>query len=120
MEIFSIGTDIEDNDRFKNKTPDNDRNFLKKIYTDNELNYCFSTKQPQNHLCARFCAKEAVIKALSEFNIKDLYYSDIEILNLKSGAPCVKIKKYPNIDIKISISHCKKYSTAVAIALNNI
>ncbi len=117
FENISIGTDIEENARFVGKNPENSRAFLEKIYTPSELEYCFSSKQPQNHLCARFCAKEAVIKALSEFNIKDVYYSDVEILKFESGAPYVKLEKYPNIKIKLSVSHCKKYSTATAIAL---
>lgn len=114
---ISIGTDIEENSRFADKTPENSAAFLEKIYTPSELEYCFSSKQPQNHLCARFCAKEAVVKALSEFGIKDVYYSDVEILKSESGAPYAKIEKYPDIKIKLSISHCKKYSTATAIAL---
>lgn len=111
---ISIGTDIEQNSRFKNKTLEIDTKFLYKIFTDKELNYCFSCKFPSQHLCARFCAKEATIKALYKCGIKDVYYNDIEIFKSEE-IPYVKILKYPNINVDISISHCENYSTATAI-----
>ena len=115
---LSIGTDIEENSRFSNKSLEKDRKFLERIFTAQEIEYCFSNTNPSPHLCARFCAKEAITKALEEFQIKDVYYSDIEILKHETGAPYVIIKKYPNLDIKLSMSHCKNYSTATAIISN--
>ena len=41
----------------------------------------------------RYCAKEAVVKALSELGIKDIYYSDIETLNEPDGQTCLQNKK---------------------------
>ena len=75
-----VGVDIEEISRFENKTIENDFHFLNKIYTENELDYCFSNAQPARHLAARFCAKEAVVKALSNILNKNLSYSQIEIL----------------------------------------
>ena len=105
---ISIGCDIEENSRFENKSSE----FLDKIFTKNEIDYCLKSRNYAQHLCARFCAKEAIIKALSEFEIDDVYYSDIEILNKKSGAPVAEIKKYPKIQIKLSLSHSKVHSIA--------
>lgn len=113
---LSIGTDIEEIDRFKGKTLEKDKHFFSHIFTENELGYCFSKGIPAQHLCARFCGKEAVIKALYPLNITNL--KDIEILNTENGIPYVKIKKYPNLNIKISLSHSKKYATATAIIVS--
>ena len=112
---FSIGTDIEEIKRFENKTIENDKNFLERVFTKNELDYCFSKSLPQFSLCARYCAKEAVVKALSNYNINDVYYSDIEISNKEDGSPNAFVKKYPQMQIKISLSHAKTYASAVAI-----
>lgn len=109
---ISIGIDIEEIKRFENKSIENDSNFLKKIFTDKELDYCYKSKNYASHLCARYCAKEAAVKALSDLKINDVYYSDIEILNLGNGMPYIKIEKYPDLEIKISMSHCKSYATA--------
>ena len=114
---LSIGTDIEEIRRFENKTLEKNENFLKKIFTPKELDYCFKTKNYAQHLCARFCAKEAIVKALSEFEIKDVLYNDIEILNLQSGKPYAKILKNPNIKIKLSLSHTKDIAICVAMCV---
>ena len=58
-----VGVDIEEISRFENKTLENDSHFLYKIYTQNELDYCFSNAQPARHLAARFCAKEEIGRA---------------------------------------------------------
>ena len=108
---ISIGCDIEDISRFKDKS----ETFLNRIYTKNEIEYCKKFSNPAPHFCARYCAKEAVVKALNDFKIKDVYYSDIEILNNSDGACYVVIKKYNDLSIKISMSHCKNYATASVI-----
>ena len=112
---ISIGCDIEEISRFKNKK----EVFLNKIYTTSEIEYCNGFKDPASHYAARYCAKEATVKALYDFNIKDVYYSDIEILNNSDGAPIVKIKKYPDLKIKISLSHCKTYAMANVIIIKD-
>ncbi len=119
FENISIGTDIEEIERFKNKTREEDFLFLNKIFTKKELDYCYKDKQFAQHLCVRFCAKEAVVKALSDFSITDVFYSDIEILNHKNGSPYCIIEKYPNIIVKISLSHSKTYATATALCFNS-
>ena len=115
MENIAIGTDIEEIKRFEGKTLEGDKFFLKKIFTPKELEYCFSNRNPAPHLCARYCAKEAVVKALSDFSIKDVYYGDIEILNREDGSPYVILQKYPDLKTKISLSHCKTYAIATAL-----
>ncbi|MCQ2743359.1 MAG: holo-ACP synthase [bacterium] len=112
---FSVGCDIEENKRFENKTIEKDKHFLEKIFTQNELKYCFSKSHPAQHLCARFCAKEAVIKALCSIGENKLFPSDIEVLNDENNVPKVDLKKFANLNVKISLSHCKNYSTATAI-----
>ena len=119
MENLSIGTDIEEIKRFENKTLSSDKKFLDKIYTLKELEYCYKTKDYAPHLCARYCAKEAVVKALFGLNINGIYYKDIEILNNERGVPCVKIEQMPDLNVKLSISHCDEYATATAIILKN-
>ena len=114
---ISIGTDIEQISRFNGKTLENDARFLNRIFTPAELEYCFSHGIPAQHLCARYCAKEAIVKALSDFEIKDVFYSDIEIFNTESGKPYAKIQKYPDVRIKLSLSHSK--DTAICVAVCN-
>lgn len=115
FENISVGTDIEQISRFQNKTIENDAHFLNRIFTPAELEYCFSHGVPAQHLCARYCAKEAIVKALTDFDIRDVFYNDIEILNLQSGKPYAKIDKYPDIKIKLSLSHTKDIAICTVI-----
>ena len=41
---MKIGCDIEENSRFEGKTLENDEKFLKRIFSEAELSYCFSKK----------------------------------------------------------------------------
>ena len=114
---ISIGCDIEEVSRFSGKSRDKDAEFLKRIYTESELDYCYKSANFAQHLCGRYCVKEAVVKALTDFDIKDVYYSDIEVLKKESGVPYVRIEKYPRLNIKVSLSHCKTYATATALVI---
>ena len=89
--IFGIGVDVENISRFEKYAPQKNSSFFNKLYTKNELDYCFSKENPHMHLAARFAGKEAVIKAMSGMIEKNLKYSDIEILNDEKGAPTVNI-----------------------------
>lgn len=119
--MINIGVDIEDISRFKDKTEKNSVKFLKKIYTKKELDYCFKNKNSAQHLAARFCAKEAVIKAASKLFENKLKYSQIEILNDSKGCPYVNILNIENKNLKIelSLSHEKEKAIAFVIITDN-
>ena len=106
-----IGVDIEDILRFENKADD----FYKRLFTDSEINYCKSNKNPAPHFAARFCAKEAVFKALSAIGINIPSYKSIEILKEKNGAVYVKLPQNINKTVHLSISHEKDKAIAFAI-----
>jgi phosphopantetheine--protein transferase-like protein len=100
--MLYTGIDIEDISRFQNKTLEKDSKFLNRIFTHNELEYCFKNANPAPHLTARFCAKEAAVKALSNLYPKLIQYSKIEILKKENGSVYVnplidELKKYANI-----------------------
>ena len=61
---INIGVDIEDVKRFQKLNLVSDKTFLGKIFTKNELVYCFSKKNKAEHLAGRFSAKESILKAL--------------------------------------------------------
>lgn len=116
---MQVGVDIEEISRFEGKTLENDSHFLNNIFTKNELDYCFSKGIPSQHLCARFCAKEAVMKALSRIDNK-IFFLDIEILNFEGGQPYVNLlKPMEGIKINISMSHSKKNAVAFAVVISD-
>lgn len=108
--MMSIGVDIEDISRFKDKS----KAFLDRIYTENEQAYCLSKALPAKHLAVRFCAKEAVIKALTPHGIKIAEYNKIEIVHGENQCPQVKLLKKIDKKLKfeISLSHDKTKAIA--------
>ena len=117
------GTDIIEIDRIKESIETLGEKFLKKVYTNNEIQYCESKRaQKYQHYAARFAAKEAVFKAISECLTDKfaLSWRDYEILNDETGKPVVRItgldlNNIENIDL--SISHCKQYAVATAVVI---
>lgn len=114
------GTDIIEIERIKEIIEDEKtgKAFLKKVYTEKEIEYCESKKaQKYQHYAARFAAKEAAFKAISG-QLEDKYaitWKDIEISNNKQGRPQLNVKgiDLKNVeDIDLSISHCKEYAVA--------
>ena len=110
---MNIGADIEEVKRFEKYVKDKD--YLERVFAEEEISYCMPKKNPAQHLTARFAAKEAVWKALSAKN-KKLIITDISIKNTQSGKPevYIKNKRYKKIDV--SLSHTDKYVVAVAVA----
>ena len=80
-----IGTDIIEVSRIEKLIIEKGDKFLKRIYTDKEIDYCES-KGPNKyqHYAGRFAAKEAIMKAYgaNKFNFKN-----IEIINNQNGLP---------------------------------
>jgi holo-[acyl-carrier protein] synthase len=109
---MEIGIDIEEIQRIETAHKKWGFRFLNKIFTQSEIDYCLKKKNPYPSMCGRFCAKEAIIKVLDA----KVTFSDIEIVNTKTGKPLVFLNKKQS-SIKISISHSRKYATAVAIKL---
>lgn len=114
-----IGTDIVEVDRIKENIMKHEDRFLDKIFTRGEIEYCEGKNiQKFQSYAVRFAAKEAIYKALSDY-IKEKYtWKDFEILNDANGRPRVKIHlNIENLeDIDISLSHCKEYAVAYAMA----
>ena len=111
--IIGIGTDIEDIERFRLLTMENHRTLFAKIFTENELEYCFSKESAAPHLAVRYTGKEAILKALNSIG-KDIQFNEIEIYNNKIGVPMVRINKFKNLTVYLSLSHCEDKAIAFA------
>ena len=116
MQKFGVGIDMEEVTRFGKLDRLKNRRFFERIFTEKEMDYCFSKKDPSPYLAARFCGKEAVVKALGSIGIHKIGYLKIEITNTTKGVPQVILHtKEKNFHIQISISHARGYAIACAI-----
>ena len=112
------GTDIIEIERIQNIIEKHGEKFLKRVFTDKEIEYCESKKnQRYQSYAARFAAKEAAYKALSEYIDFKYSWKDFEVQNDINGKPSLKLNfKLLNFEsIVISLSHCKEYAVAMVV-----
>lgn len=111
---MAIGVDIEDISRFENKSPE----FINRIYTPIEIEYCERFREPQSHYAVRFCAKEAVIKALTGLGVTNIQLKEIEVYHNADKCPQIRILKplEKNIVFQLSLSHDKTKAIAFVLA----
>lgn len=123
--VLGIGIDIIEIERIKESVDRFGDKFLNKVFTQVELDYCMSKANKYQHLAARFSAKEAVAKALTDAWDKSWKWKDIEIYNELSGKPSVRLfgelNEFLGKDksLKITMSHSQHYVTCFAIAYSN-
>lgn len=114
---MAVGVDIEDIERFKDKNQE----FLDRIFTKKEQEYCLSKANPESHFAVRFCAKEAVTKALNSMDIRQPRLNQIEVCHNQNKCPQINLPdkpEYDNLEIEISLSHDK--TKAIAFVTINI
>lgn len=125
MEILGIGTDIIECPRIGKMIEQHGELFLRRVYTEREIRYCQARKHAIEHFAGRWAAKEAILKALGTGWSRGLAWTDLEVRNSGGGQPqvlvCGRAKEVAFQkgigDILISISHCRTYATAYALAL---
>lgn len=124
--IIGLGTDIAENSRIESLLKRYNNRFLKRVFTQDEIEYCMNKKNPVQHLAARFSVKEAFIKSLGLRRDLSLSYSDVGLKGLTGKKEIVikgklkKLIKEKGVDsIHFSISHAENYSSAVVILERN-
>lgn len=105
-----VGIDIISVNKIKNKSED----FLKKVFSQDELFYAFKKENPYQTIAGIYALKEAVIKAY-KLNLSYIKNLRIEVKH-KSNIPYVLIDGKP-CEGYVSISHDGDF--AIAICVNN-
>lgn len=115
-----VGIDLVEVDRFENLS------LFEKIGREEERDYVFAVKNDnlkRQKLASLFCVKEALIKALG-LGGSGVSMKDFCLCHDEGGRPEVKLygkpkevfeKNFLSKQIAISLSHTKKYVTAIAI-----
>jgi len=111
--IIGLGIDIIENSRVSKRL---NNEFINTILTEKEKEIYISRKSRKQleFLSGRIAAKEAIIKAISDF--ENPHMLELEISNNEKGKPYINFKNY---NILISISHEKNYTVAEAILIKN-
>ncbi len=114
-----VGIDLLEIERLERALARRPR-LAKRLFTDTELQYAAARARPGQHLAVRFCAKEAVAKALG---LTAWSFHDIEVVS-DGGAPAVALhgaaaEHAASIGavVHISLTHTRRDAGAVAIAI---
>jgi holo-[acyl-carrier protein] synthase len=123
MAILGIGTDIIEVARIEKLLRDKPDEFLSRVFTPAEIDYCAAKARPAVHYAGRFAAKEAFMKALGTGWAKGVGFGEIGVLNNEEGKPALHIageaKKMldglgPSF-LWLSLSHTRDHATATVV-----
>jgi holo-[acyl-carrier protein] synthase len=125
MNILGIGTDIVEVLRIAQMIERHAELFISRVFTPHEIEYCATRKTATQHYAGRWAAKEAVMKAMGTGWVRGVNFRDIEIRNQRDGKPTVAfrggardvIEALGVSEMLITISHCRTYASAFAIAV---
>jgi len=116
--VSGVGIDLLEVDRLEQALERTPR-LAERLFTDAEREYASTHARPVMHLAARFCAKEAVAKALA---LTDGDWHDVEVLGGGDGPPSVVLTGRAReradelgVTVEISLTHSKGMAGAVAM-----
>ena len=118
--MLETGIDIVEVKRIKKSIQSSDR-FKKRIFHQNEIDYCTTGATKYQHYAARFAAKEAVRKILlNHISQNILKWDSVWIENEETGKPVLKFSEevLSKITIKncsVSLSHIKELAIASVV-----
>ena len=124
--ILGLGTDIIEVVRIGKMIERHGETFLQRVYTAGEIRYCQDRKEYTQHYAGRWAAKEAVMKTLGTGWSNGVGWQDIEVTVGSAGRPVIAIHGGAKVvadrlgirEILITISHCRAYATATAVAIS--
>jgi holo-[acyl-carrier protein] synthase len=125
MDIVGIGTEIVECVRVGRMIEEHGELFLLRVYTEREIRYCQTRQRATEHFAAHWAAKEAILKCLGLPWRRGLTWTDIEVRWESVQRPkvllCGAAKDIASSqrisDIHLSLSHCRAYAVAHALAV---
>jgi holo-[acyl-carrier protein] synthase len=115
--MSGVGIDLLDVERLERALRRRPR-LEERLFTDAEREYAAARARPTMHLAARFCAKEAVAKALG---LTAWSFRDVEVVATE-GAPRVRLSGSAarradelGVSASVSLSHTETLAAAVAL-----
>ena len=90
MNIIGLGIDATDIPRIADAYKKYGDRFLRRVFTDEEINYCTRRRNPAPHLAGRFAVKEAAMKALGTGHSRGVLWKDVEVVRY-GGPPQLRL-----------------------------
>jgi holo-[acyl-carrier protein] synthase len=116
--MSAVGIDLLEIDRLERALERRPR-LAERLFTEHERAYAGTRARPAMHLAARFCAKEAVAKALG---LREWSWRDIEVVGGGDTPPEVRLAGTAaaragelGAAVAISLTHTRGMAAAVAV-----
>jgi holo-[acyl-carrier protein] synthase len=116
--MTGVGIDLLEIERLERALERRPR-LAERLFTPGEREYAAARARPGQHLAARFCAKEAVSKALG---LGGFNFREVEVVS-EGGAPAVRLSGQVAVrarelgtEVLVSLTHTGATAGAVAIA----
>jgi holo-[acyl-carrier protein] synthase len=116
--VEGLGIDLLEIDRLERALERRPR-LAERLFTATEREYAGTRARPAMHLAARFCAKEAVAKALA---LPHWDPHDVEVVST-GGPPAVRLSGHAGararelgVTVQVSLTHTDGMAGAVAVA----
>ncbi|PMP69235.1 MAG: holo-[acyl-carrier-protein] synthase [Thermodesulfobacterium geofontis] len=126
MDLIGIGVDLVHIPRIQKLLDQYGSRFLKKVFSEEEIEYAFKRKNISFHLASAFASKEAFFKALGGYTP----FSFREIIlkrNFKDGTPFLVLtgkakeifQERGGEKIYLALSHENEYTISIVVILGN-
>jgi holo-[acyl-carrier protein] synthase len=116
--VTGVGLDLLEIERLERALARRPR-LAERLFTPGERAFAAERGEPARLLAARFCAKEAVAKALA---LRDGDWQDVEVLGGGDGPPSVRLSGRAaaraaelDVEVEVSLTHSKGMAGAVAM-----
>ena len=121
--ILGTGVDIAEVPRIRESIERFGERFLRRIYTDGEIQYCEANAPRFESYAARFAAKEAGMKALGTGWNHGVRWRDIEVVRPKGQRPTIQFhgqaaaiaERLGTKNIALSLTHTTEEALAHVI-----
>src|ERR1700716_4039037 len=88
--ILGLGLDATDIHRIADAIERYGERFLRRVFTEGEVEYCTRRKVPAIHFAGRFAAKEAAMKALGTGHSRGVLWRACEVVR-RGGPPQLQL-----------------------------
>jgi holo-[acyl-carrier protein] synthase len=121
--ILGTGVDIAEVPRIAAAIERFGERFLKRVFTEAEIQYCGSKHNKVERFAARFAAKEAALKAIGTGLRMGISWQEVEVTRLPGGRPTITFhgvaeqfaKKLGAKRAHLSLSHTEEHAIAYVI-----
>jgi holo-[acyl-carrier protein] synthase len=126
MSVIGIGVDMESISDFAKARERYGTRFLKKAFTEAELDMAAEEKNTDKHLASRFAMKEAVMKAAG--GIQMIFFNNILTSKKANGKPIARLISTKHIPLvsqlegcmcHVSLSHSGDNAIGMAVLVKN-